>query len=975
MKKAILTLVGMFLISGFVNAQVIADFEENDGAFQKGWGDATYSLNKIADPSGVSTGVLELNVTAVSGNRQAVLKKQKVDGSKGNLVVYYLWLPASTPADVQIKVWAQGAGWHWKDNVYTADKVVKEKWFPVYFDIEAAHIQDAGFDPQAGNFEEMGIEFLFPEGYTGSIYVDNVSIFGAEPKVIGNFETDAQGFTKGWGDVNFTVLNVPDPSAKSAGVMEVNVTGLAGNNQAVIKKSAVDAKEAKAITWYLWLPAGTPDSIAIKVWAQGPGWKWSDVVYSSEKITKDSWYPVHFLLDVAHAKDNTFDATKGNLEEIGIEFNFAKAPGFTGSIYVDNVSLISAATGAKWVVSNFESAAAKTQGFVKWFGGSGTTIERAVVDNKGVLKVGTDFSQAGSDGKIAFKKESVVIFDKETKLAATYVTLDVYVPAGINADGTGQVGIIVNGPEGGWNETPKSISDTLKTGLKPGEWGQLRFDVTAALRAKSIADSSKPVTVGVQVYHPNANAFVGDFLFDNLTIWNVQEPKGTVSTPKIEATANTFTMQTGKDYQYVKLTWLDNTLGTETYNLYVSEEPITDLSSAKVKKIVQGIPHGMEAYGYRPYTTDGRIVNYYFAMTAFDGTKETALTTDGKFGPLPVKTSETFKVHYQKDFASTWQLDGDNSDFMTLMPDPIKAESGGYADATAPDWTGESTDMNFETRFMIDDNYLYIAAEVIDDDLRTDEAQQAWEGDALEFYMGFYGAEKLQTLHEKNFQKANGDYRIGFNALGLVCLDGGSPTTVDGVEAVVFQKLTGDGYIIEARIELAKVAGSAGMLKVYDGMMMPFRIDGNDWDPNKGDTGRSLVVQVGGMPVAKTEVSLTDQSWMRPDAWGYLEVINGPTSVNDAVENTLPTVYSLSNNYPNPFNPTTKIKYDLPRESMVTLKVFDVLGREVTTLVSQNQKAGYYEVNFNASQLATGVYIFRIQANDFVQTKKMMLVK
>jgi hypothetical protein len=60
---------------------------------------------------------------------------------------------------------------------------------------------------------------------------------------------------------------------------------------------------------------------------------------------------------------------------------------------------------------------------------------------------------------------------------------------------------------------------------------------------------------------------------------------------------------------------------------------------------------------------------------------------------------------------------------------------------------------------------------------------------------------------------------------------------------------------------------------------------------------------------------------------------------------------------------------------MVTLKIFDILGREVSTLVSQNQKAGYYEVNFNGSQLATGVYVFRIQANDFVQTKKMMLVK
>ncbi|MCK9280075.1 MAG: T9SS type A sorting domain-containing protein [Melioribacteraceae bacterium] len=974
MKKAILTLVGMFLISGFINAQVIADFEDSDGAFVKGWGDATFTLSKIADPSGVSTGVLELNVTAVSGNKQAVIKKQAIDGSKGKLVVYYLWLPASTPDDVQIKVWAQGAGWHWKDNVYTAAKVTKEKWFPVYFDIEAAHLQDAGFDPMAGNFEEMGIEFMFPDGYTGSIYIDNVSIFGAEPKVIGDFEADAQGFAKGWGEAVFSVLNVPDPSTKSAGVMEVNVTALAGNNQAVIKKSAVDAKEAKAATWYLWLPAGTPDSIAIKVWAQGPGWKWKDVVYTSWQLKKETWYPVHFLFEAAHASDPNFDATLGNLEEMGIEFNFAKAPGFAGSIYIDNVSLIGTATGAKWVVANFESAAAKAQGFTRWFGGASELLDRAVVDNKGVLKFGVDFSKAINDGKAAIKKDNVVIYDKVNDAVATFITIDAFVPAGINADGTGQIGLVVNGPEGGWNETPKAISDTLANALVPGEWGTITFDVTAALTAGTIADPTKPVTVAIQIYHPNANGFVGDFLFDNLTVWNVTEPKGTVSTPKISVTANTYTMQTGIDYQYVKLTWLDNTLGTESYNLYVSEEPITDLNSPKVKRVVSLIPHGMEAYGYRPYSTDGAIKNLYFAMTAFDGKAETAQTADGTFGPLTIKTSKTYKVNYKKDFASSFELDGDNADFIAIQPDPIKAESGGYADQTLPDWEGTSTDMNFETRFVIDDTYLYMSAEVIDDDLRTDEAQQAWEGDALEFFMGFYGAEKLQVLHEKNLQKTNGDYRIGFNALGTVCLDGGSPVTVDGVEAVVFQKLTGDGYIIEARIELAKVAGSAGKLDVYDGMMMPFRIDGNDWDPNKGDAARSLVVQVGGMPLPKDEVSLSDQSWMRPDAWGYLEVINGPTSV-EGTENTLPTVYSLSNNYPNPFNPTTKIKYDLPKESMVTLKVFDILGREVTTLVSQNQKAGYYEVNFNGSQLATGVYVFRIQANDFVQTKKMMLVK
>ena len=89
----------------------------------------------------------------------------------------------------------------------------------------------------------------------------------------------------------------------------------------------------------------------------------------------------------------------------------------------------------------------------------------------------------------------------------------------------------------------------------------------------------------------------------------------------------------------------------------------------------------------------------------------------------------------------------------------------------------------------------------------------------------------------------------------------------------------------------------------------------------------------------------------------------------------LPTSYSLSQNYPNPFNPTTNIKYSITKESQVSLKVFDIIGREVETLVNLNQKAGSYEVNFNASKLASGVYIYRLQAGDFTQSMKMMLIK
>ncbi|MCZ7609428.1 MAG: T9SS type A sorting domain-containing protein [Ignavibacterium sp.] len=85
--------------------------------------------------------------------------------------------------------------------------------------------------------------------------------------------------------------------------------------------------------------------------------------------------------------------------------------------------------------------------------------------------------------------------------------------------------------------------------------------------------------------------------------------------------------------------------------------------------------------------------------------------------------------------------------------------------------------------------------------------------------------------------------------------------------------------------------------------------------------------------------------------------------------------YKLSQNYPNPFNPVTKIRYQIPQSGFVTLKIFDVLGAEVKTLVNEEKIAGQYEVDFNASKLASGVYIYRIQAGDFISSKKMILLR
>jgi len=89
----------------------------------------------------------------------------------------------------------------------------------------------------------------------------------------------------------------------------------------------------------------------------------------------------------------------------------------------------------------------------------------------------------------------------------------------------------------------------------------------------------------------------------------------------------------------------------------------------------------------------------------------------------------------------------------------------------------------------------------------------------------------------------------------------------------------------------------------------------------------------------------------------------------------IPNYYSLSQNYPNPFNPTTTIKYGIPKAGNVTLKIYDLLGREVTTLVNESKQPGVYTADFNATNMASGIYLYKIESGDYSAVKKMMLIK
>jgi hypothetical protein len=92
-------------------------------------------------------------------------------------------------------------------------------------------------------------------------------------------------------------------------------------------------------------------------------------------------------------------------------------------------------------------------------------------------------------------------------------------------------------------------------------------------------------------------------------------------------------------------------------------------------------------------------------------------------------------------------------------------------------------------------------------------------------------------------------------------------------------------------------------------------------------------------------------------------------------ENNMPLKYELKQNYPNPFNPVTRISYSIADDRFVRLKIFDILGKEIRTPVSKKQKAGDYEIIFNAGDLPSGVYFYTMTADIFCETKKMLFLK
>ena len=264
--------------------------------------------------------------------------------------------------------------------------------------------------------------------------------------------------------------------------------------------------------------------------------------------------------------------------------------------------------------------------------------------------------------------------------------------------------------------------------------------------------------------------------------------------------------------------------------------------------------------------------------------------------------------------------------------------------------------MNFRMAYESgDSNYIWIYCDVLDDTIST-SSPNAWENDGIELYM--------DALNLKN-----GAYTPG-NDVHWCWVYGdtvGHPGS--GNEKVAWAEKE-NGYAFELMIPAADLPMENGF-----GPEIGFEIQVNDND--NGELQNSVQWWAGSSDV-KTDPSLFGNLsfWHCYECWEW-----NPDYYNN-VEQFVSNIQSfqLLPNHPNPFNPTTKISYTLPGKSRVSLLIFDVTGREILTLVEQEQQAGSYNVFWNARDrfgqaVGSGIYFYQLRAGDYIETRKMVLVR
>ena len=403
----------------------------------------------------------------------------------------------------------------------------------------------------------------------------------------------------------------------------------------------------------------------------------------------------------------------------------------------------------------------------------------------------------------------------------------------------------------------------------------------------------------------------------------------------------------------------------ESYRIYYATHPITDVTAPDVEVVTTDVFTIGENVGLLDHLLFAPVINqsvsYYYAMTCTD---EAGNMSDVSQNSSLVTNEAKGVTIINPTAPANFAADGDLSDWASITPFRmfISDQTGHVVTNTTID---NDADLSVLAYVAMDNDYLYIAFDVTDDVVSTDTTQSSWLIDSPDLYIGLFNWHGTPHNSYKRGSEPDYHFRFGRNAAMIDNL-GGDRILEQGDPNYYWDERFLPGYVVEAKISFADLAAAGGddLFVPNIGMRIPFDLSVNDND-EPGTNNREGIMTYS--PYNE------DNSYQHPYRWVHTWIGDQWVGVEDG-EN-LVLSYNLDQNYPNPFNPATQIQYSLLEAGNVTLKVYDMLGREVQILVNENQNAGTHVVEFNAKNFASGVYLYRLEAGSFVQVRKMILMK
>lgn len=397
-----------------------------------------------------------------------------------------------------------------------------------------------------------------------------------------------------------------------------------------------------------------------------------------------------------------------------------------------------------------------------------------------------------------------------------------------------------------------------------------------------------------------------------------------------------------------EITWECDTTGVIAFNIYVSKNGVdwTHIASESKETFSTLIPNSEDYFSFRiSAVTENAEGNWSNSLSAFSSNNDSKiLIVDG----------------FERDYGSgSWH--GDGHTFISKYAEVLSEENISF----------ESVSHKIVIDELISLNDYKAVYWIIGDESTIDETFNSTEQNIIKYYLengGNFFVSGSEIGWDLSYRGSDDDKSFYSNYLKAQFVsDNANVLNAVGINETLFDGISirfGQTYEEDYPDVISPINGSELCLNYSNNKGAGIYYSGKFGSSDKV----SKLVYIA-FPVE----TISDDSVFSSLIKNSFEFFDTPVSVSD--QNSVPSKFELKQNYPNPFNPNTSIEYSVPNTEYVSLKVYDILGNEVATLVNEKKYAGSYKVNFDASQLSSGVYFYKLNAGTFNRIGKMLLIK